>query len=84
MNARLTAPTPMHRLDVPTAELERRIAAQKLAERLSRAEWLIQHPEWPTGRASDGEAAELRHLLYDADTDASVPAFPYPTSLEAS
>jgi hypothetical protein len=30
--------------------------------------------------ATDGEQAEQRHLLYDADTDASVPAFPYPTT----
>lgn len=34
--------------------------------------------------ATDGEIAEYRHLLYDADTDASTPAFPYPTAQEAS
>jgi hypothetical protein len=34
--------------------------------------------------ATDGEAAEQRHWLYDADPDAAVPAFPYPTALEAS
>lgn len=34
-------------------------------------------------QATDGEAAELRHLLYDADEDATVAAFPYPTALEA-
>ncbi len=36
--------------------------------------------------ATSGEGAEMRHLLYDADDDASVPAFPYPTAtpLEAS
>jgi hypothetical protein len=31
--------------------------------------------------ATDGEAAEQRHLLYDADADASTLAFPYPTAL---
>ncbi|MFF4489488.1 hypothetical protein ACFY0F_23815 [Streptomyces sp. NPDC001544] len=30
--------------------------------------------------ATDGEAAELRHLLYDADEDATTPAFPYPNA----
>ncbi|MFG3660293.1 hypothetical protein [Streptomyces sp. NPDC047706] len=30
--------------------------------------------------ASDGELAEMRHLLYDADADATVPAFPYPSA----
>ncbi|MGW5197306.1 hypothetical protein [Streptomyces spiralis] len=30
--------------------------------------------------ATAGEAAEQRHLLYDADADASTPAFPYPTT----
>jgi len=34
--------------------------------------------------ATDGEAAEQRHWLYDADEDASTPAFPYPTPEEAS
>ncbi|MGW0626495.1 hypothetical protein [Streptomyces sp. NPDC002758] len=35
-------------------------------------------------QATPGEAAEYRHLLYDADSDASVPAFPYPTAMETS
>jgi hypothetical protein len=34
--------------------------------------------------ATDGECAEYRHLLYDADPDATTPAFPYPPHLEAS
>lgn len=34
--------------------------------------------------ATPGELAEQRHLLYDADTDSAVPAFPYPTAMEAS
>ncbi|MFC5204568.1 hypothetical protein [Streptomyces kaempferi] len=34
--------------------------------------------------ASAGELAEMRHLLYDADPDATIPAFPYPTPQEAS
>jgi hypothetical protein len=28
--------------------------------------------------ATPGELAEMRHLLYDADADATTPAFPYP------
>ncbi|QLJ01478.1 hypothetical protein HZZ00_10900 [Streptomyces sp. NEAU-sy36] len=28
--------------------------------------------------ATPGELAEMRHLLYDADEDATTPAFPYP------
>jgi len=74
---------PISHLDVPIAELERRVAEQRLAERLDRAAWLVAHPEWPTGRATAGELAEQRHLLYDADADATIPAFPYPTSEEA-
>lgn len=34
--------------------------------------------------ATPGELAEQRHLLYDADTDSTTPAFPYPTAMEAS
>ncbi|MGZ0231177.1 hypothetical protein [Streptomyces sp. CPS1] len=32
--------------------------------------------------ATPGELAEYRHLLYDADEDATTPAFPYPTALQ--
>lgn len=35
-------------------------------------------------QATDGEQAELRHLLYDADADATTPAFPYPTAPEVA
>ncbi|MGW1160429.1 hypothetical protein ACWD48_19855 [Streptomyces sp. NPDC002519] len=35
-------------------------------------------------QATQGEAAEQRHLLYDADPDSVIPAFPYPTAMEAS
>jgi hypothetical protein len=34
--------------------------------------------------ATAGELAEMRHLLYDADPDATVPAFPYPTTTEVA
>lgn len=74
---------PIEQLDVPAPELERRIAQQRLEIRLDRLPWLIRHPEWPTGVASDGMRAEYRHLLYDADSDASTPPFPYPLAEEA-
>ncbi|MFJ3812223.1 hypothetical protein ACIPWE_38410 [Streptomyces sp. NPDC090073] len=32
--------------------------------------------------ATPGELAEYRHLLYDADADATTPAFPYPTVMQ--
>lgn len=53
---------------------------------VDRLRWLLAHPEAVAeGKpASPGEAAEMRHLLYDADADATTPAFPYPTALEAS
>jgi hypothetical protein len=57
-------------------------AKERLAERLDRAHWLVEHPDWPTGHATAGEAAEYRHLLYDADPDATIPAFDYPTTEE--
>ena len=58
------------------------LASERLAERLGRAQWLVAHPDWPTGHAPDGEQAEYRHLLYDADPDATVPAFPYPSACD--
>ncbi len=57
-------------------------AEERLAERIDRAQWLLAHPDWPTGHATAGEAAEYRHLLYDADPDATTPAFDYPTAEE--
>lgn len=63
-------------LDVPTAVLEQQIARERLARRLDRVTWLKAHPEWHTGRATDGEAAELRHLLITADADDTTRQFP--------
>ncbi|GGW99203.1 hypothetical protein [Streptomyces chartreusis] len=54
---------PIAALDVPAEQLARDIARRKVEERLGRVGWLIRHPEWPTGRQSDGIAAEYRHLL---------------------
>ncbi|MGW5616209.1 hypothetical protein [Streptomyces sp. NPDC003877] len=66
---------PMHDLVV---RQRAQLASERLAERLGRAQWLVAHPDWPTGHAPDGEQAEYRHLLYDADPDAATPAFDYP------
>lgn len=79
---------PIDHLDVPLARLQsdlRRVLAQQHAAALGdRLAWLMAHPdEAPHKPATPGEAAEMRHLLYDADPDSAVPAFPYPTSLEA-
>ena len=49
-----------------------------VAESVRRLQWLLAHPDTPSRPTTDGEAAEYRHLLYDADTDATSPAFPYP------
>lgn len=53
---------------------------------VTKLRWLLAHPEAvAAGKpASEGEAAEYRHLLYDADADASTPAFPYPAPKEAT
>lgn len=53
---------------------------------VSKLRWLLAHPEAVSdGKpATEGEAAELRHLLHDADSDASTPAFPYPAPKEAT
>jgi hypothetical protein len=72
---------------VMTADMQALVARQREAAAVDtavdRLRWLLAHP--PTSRpATPGEAAEQRHLLYDADTDASTPAFPYPTAMEAS
>ncbi|WP_171117887.1 MULTISPECIES: hypothetical protein [unclassified Streptomyces] len=81
---------PISAVDVPAAEVEtamrRELARQKFAARMARLPDLLAHPE----RAAQGEPAkagylaEMRHLLYDADADATTPAFPYPTAEEAS
>ncbi|MEH0552519.1 hypothetical protein [Streptomyces sp. B21-101] len=51
---------------------------------VARLRWLLDHPEAAAdGKpCSQGELAEARHLLCDADPDASTPAFPYPTPQE--
>jgi hypothetical protein len=53
---------------------------------VDRLRWLLDHPEAvDAGKpATPGELAEYRHLLYDADEDATTPAFPYPARKEAS
>lgn len=52
---------------------------------VSKLSWLLAHPEAVAdGKpCSAGEAAEYRHLLFDADPDASTPALPYPAPKEA-
>jgi hypothetical protein len=76
--------TDLSRLDVDLHELRRRIAQQRVDASVARLRWLLAHPEAVTqGKpAPAGELAEYRHLLYDADPDATAPAFPYPTPLE--
>lgn len=70
--------------DTPPPTLRERMAAlvakQKQDAAVQRLQLLLA--EQPHRHASPGEAAELRHLLYDADADATTPAFPYPTALE--
>ncbi|MFI6033017.1 hypothetical protein ACIBBD_02305 [Streptomyces sp. NPDC051315] len=75
---------PIAQLDVDLHELRRRIARQKFANRMARLDDLLAHPEYATAGtpAPVGERAEWGHLLYDADEDATTPAFPYPTPLE--
>lgn len=84
---------PIAALDVPLARLEtemqalvRRQRAQAAVDAsVTRLRWLLAHQdEAPKRPAPVGELAEYRHLLYDADADATTPAFPYPSTLEAS
>lgn len=76
--------TDISRLDVDLHLLQQRVARHALDVRAARLAELIAHPEAvAAGKpCTAGEAAELRHLLYDADPDAVVPAFPYPTPQE--
>jgi hypothetical protein len=88
LSADLVAPQSTLR-DRMTALVERqRNEAEAEALRLKQAAAVerlrLVLAEQPHQPASPGEAAELRHLLYDADADATVPAFPYPTTQEAS
>lgn len=71
--------------DVPVATLRDRMAAlvarQKEEAAVERLRLLLA--EQPHQPATPGEAAEQRHLLYDADPDSTIPAFPYPNAMEA-
>lgn len=69
-------------LDIDLRLLQQRITKEKFAARMSRLDDLLAHPEYATAGtpASAGERAEWGHLLYDADADATTPAFPYPSA----
>jgi len=69
--------------DVPLETVQALVARQRAKARVeesaAKLRWLLAHPdEAPHTPATSGVLAEYRHLLYDADPDASVPAFPYP------
>ena len=61
----------LSRLDVPLPEVKRNIARQRVEASVAKLRWLLAHPEAAAdGKpATPGEAAEYRHLLYDADAD---------------
>lgn len=81
----MTAPVRhIREVDVPAAELARRIAAERFSVRMALLANLLAHPEVAVKPATPGERAEYRHLLYDADPDACTQPLPYPTALEAS
>lgn len=65
------------------SDLHRLLARQRVDAAAQRLQWLLAHPEAvaTAPHASDGEAAEYRHWLYDADADATTPAFPYPSTI---
>ncbi|MFF2383669.1 hypothetical protein [Streptomyces sp. NPDC058108] len=79
---------PIADLDVPLPLLRAQVVdlvarqrdARRVEESTAKLRWLLAHPT----PATPGELAEMRHLLYDADPDATVPAFPYPTPQETS
>jgi len=79
-------PPPITAADVPLSTLRERMTAlverQKQEAAVERLRLLLA--EQPHQPASPGERAEQRHWLYDEDPDSTIPAFPYPTSLEAS
>jgi hypothetical protein len=79
-------PPHITRADVPLSTLRERMTAlverQKQDAAAERLRLLLA--EQPCQHATPGEAAEYRHLLYDADPDASIPAFPYPAPKESS
>jgi hypothetical protein len=57
----------LSRLDVPLpvveAEAKHLLAEQQIAAILARAAWLVEHPDWPTGAATDGMRTEMRHWV---------------------
>ncbi|MFG3585042.1 hypothetical protein [Streptomyces sp. NPDC047990] len=77
--ADLDVPPPLHRAQVVDLVARQR-DARRVEESVAKLRWLLAHPT----PATAGELAEYRHLLYDADPDASVPAFPYPNPQETS
>jgi hypothetical protein len=82
---------PIADLDAPPtlrdrmAALVALVARQRVDASAERLRLLLADPQAGVHgqHATSGEGAEMRHLLYDADDDASVPAFPYPTAQEA-
>ncbi|MFH8531601.1 hypothetical protein ACH4GE_24660 [Streptomyces tendae] len=78
---------PIRELNVPLTQLQqdmrRLVARQRATTSAERLQLLPTHPETAMVAASAGEQAEQRHWLYDADPDATTPAFPYPTAQEA-
>ncbi|UPZ27727.1 hypothetical protein MUK60_07745 [Streptomyces sp. LRE541] len=77
-------PPHISRADVPLSTLRERMTAlverQRRDAAVERLRLLLAvQPHRP---ATPGEAAELRHLLHDADPDLTVPAFPYPNAKE--
>jgi len=70
---------PIADLDVPLPVVQAYMAQRRAAGLLARVAVLLAHPEdaTPGVPATPGEAAELRHLLYDADEDASTRPFVY-------
>ena len=81
-----TTPRPIRDLDVPLPTLRDRMAALVERQRQDAAAERLRLllAEQPSRPATPGEAAEQRHLLYDADSDSTIPAFTYPTAQEAS
>ena len=75
---------PIAALDVDLHLLQQRVAREKFQARMAPLADLLAHPEYAAAGqpAPRGERAEWNHLLYDADEDAAVPAFPYPTPQE--
>lgn len=72
----MTAPIrPIAAVDVPLPVLRQQIAdlveRQRVDVSVDRLRWLLAHPEAAAdGKpCSDGEAAEYRHLLIDANAD---------------